>query len=166
MPECFPYGSQHPNTSTIVPLRYNGRKSICKLKRTTNCKLTKVLLRKQTALNLLPRLFRYGLQTQMSCHRLKFKTFRKVYFSEKYRSKEFKCYHASFFFSTWWRPCSAAIFFTKVFVKSPRGKMVFLRASCETWLRKKVWSLKRSAPWRSFTAAKTRTHKASQHNPL
>lgn len=35
--------------------------------------------------------------------------------------------------------------------------MVFLKASCEIWLRKKVWSLKRSAPWRSFTAAKYKT---------
>lgn len=40
--------------------------------------------------------------------------------------------------------------------------MVLLRASWETWLRKKVWSLKLSAAWRSFTAAKSKEQKSLQ----
>lgn len=59
----------------------------------------------------------------------------------------------SFFRSTCWSPFSAAIFFTKSFVSPPRGKRVLLKASWETWLRKKVWSLRLSAAWRSCTAA-------------
>lgn len=72
---------------------------------------------------------------------------------EQFENWAVKCYRASFLCRTWWRWCSAAIFFTKSFVKSPRGKMVLRKPSCEIWLRKKVWSFLWSAAWRSFTAA-------------
>lgn len=41
--------------------------------------------------------------------------------------------------------------------------MVRRRASCEIWLRKKVWSLTRSAPWYSLTARKQKILKNSRY---
>lgn len=81
-------------------LRHNGTQIICQLKYRTNRKLIKVLLSRQTTIKLLPNLFYYCLLKQLISQRLRFRKFRKVRFREKYKSKEFKCYHASFFFST------------------------------------------------------------------
>ena len=46
--------------------------------------------------------------------------------------------------ATWSRPDSAASWRTRLLSKSPMGNRVLCREACLTWLRKKVWSLKRS----------------------